>query len=155
MRNVFLVLAALLSGAASAAPTPAVKLEAVTVHLYLEGSGQLSSDVLSVPEFFARNFTPMGVGIPDGEKFHTFLVRLSFVAPKESYERGSLAEVRISNEQTGKVVLSRTVKGIYVGPTKRAYVPIFIEGHECEPMILEVKSADKTFKKQLPFSCGE
>jgi hypothetical protein len=150
-----LLLAAGLSGASFAAPKPKVELNSVTVHLFLESSGELSQDITSVPEFLAWNFMPMGKGVPDGEKFHAFLIRVGFYSTYEAFEPGVVAEVRVTNKETGKPILSRTIRGIYVGRSQTSHVPIFVDGHECEQILIEVISPAKTIKKELPFACGE
>jgi len=49
-----------------------VKLESVSVHLFLEKSGDLSQDILTTNEFMSHNFRPFGDGIPANEIFHDF-----------------------------------------------------------------------------------
>jgi hypothetical protein len=151
-----LLLVALLTGAAGAASPYGVELDSVTVHLFLESSGELSRDVTSVPDFMAANFEPMGQGIPNGERFHSFLIKVTFRATGEVWEPGVVAEVRVINKRTGKRILSRTIRGVYVGRSQHlSHVPIFVEGHECEQLVIEVRSPEKTIKKELPFACFE
>lgn len=155
------LLALLLASASVIAAPPVgtkdpVKLDAVTVHLFLEKSGQLSPDITSMNSFSCRNFAPSGDGLPEGERFHSFLIKLAFSAPKESFSGATVAVVKLINNKTRKVILSRTIRNLYVGPNKQSFVGIFVEeGHECDNMTVDVVSSDQKIVKEIPFTCGE
>ena len=129
------------------------KLLDVTVHLLFEHSGRVSDDGGSVKDFGSFNFMSFGTGVPQ-DQFHSFLIRLAFSSPSELYEEGVVATVRLINE--GKdVVFKRTLKGLYFAQTPKNHVWIFVDGHVCEPVTLEVTAFDRVVKKDLAFSCGE
>jgi len=158
-RSMFLtwvtLLVAVLSTAVEATSPSEIELDSVSVHLFLEDSGELSRDVTSIPDFLAWNFHPIGEGIPDGERFHSFLVKVSFYSTYDAFEPGVVAQVKITNKETGKQILARTIRGVYVGQSQISHVAVFVDGHECEQLIVEVTSPKKTIKKTLRFSCGE
>lgn len=141
----------LCSSLAWGAETP--KLLDVTVHLLFEHSGRVSDDVSSIADFGSFNFMSFGTGVPQ-DQFRSFLIRLAFEVPSERYEEGTVATVRLINE--GKdAVFQQTLPGVHFAKPPKNYVWIFVEGHVCEPVTLEVTSFGRVVKKDLAFSCGE
>lgn len=133
------------------AETP--RLQDVTVHLLFEHSGRVSDDVTSVKDFGSWNFMPFGTGVPD-DQFRSFLIRLAFEVPSQRYEEGTVATVRLISE--GKEpVFQQTLQGMDFAKPPTNYAWIFVEGHVCEPVTLEVTSFGRVIKKDLPFACGE
>lgn len=130
----------------------APKLQDATVHLLFEHSGRVSDDVTSVKDFGSFNFMAFGTGVPE-DQFRSFLIRLAFAAPSERYEEGTVATVRLLNEKND-AVFQQTLQGVHF-VTPKNYVWIFVEGHVCEPLTLEVASFGRTVKKDLAFACGE
>ncbi len=152
------VLALLLACFASTAPSAAavsVTLDAVTVHLFLETSGQLSADVTSMGFFETRNSKALGSDLPENEMYDSFLVKSAFSAGQETFQPGPIATLRITAKKTRKVIVARTIRDLYVGPSGKTYVPIFVAGRQCEPIAIEVKSGARAIRKELEFTCGE
>jgi len=148
------ILSLLVSSVSPALAVSPVNLEGVTVHLFLEASGEFSRDVASIP-FEGRNSKPFGVGLPENETFDSLLIKVAFSAPGEHYEPGVVATIRILGKRTGKAFVNRTVRGLYVGPSGRTHVPVFVASRPCEPLTIEVRSGGQSIRKTLEFSCGE
>jgi hypothetical protein len=155
MRTEVLTLLLVCLLAAPAIAASPVTLEAVTVHVFLETSGHLSADVTSMRFFETRNGMALGSDLPDEEMYDSFLVKLAFSAPRETFQPGSIATVRITAKKTGRIVLVRTIRDLYVGPAGRTHIPIFVAGRQCEPVAIEVRSAARTIRKEVEFTCGE
>lgn len=152
MKAIMVVLFLAISSAAGASEQ--VKLDAVSVHLFYERSGQLSPDITNIREFGTHNFHPFGEGVPDEEIFHSFLIKLSFSAPKETFEPGLVATLRLTNDEK-KVILKREIRSLYIPESGRINKGLWVEGHECEMLTLEVTDNGQTVTKRLPFHCGE
>lgn len=146
--------ALLFMAAASARSAQPIDLDGVSIHLFFQGAGALSEDVTTVKEFGAWNFHPFGEGIEDTETFHSFLIKVAFSAPSEIFEPGVVATVRVTNDKK-QVILKRDIRSLYIPATRKAHVAIWVEGHECEMLNIEVKSLSKVITKRLPFACGE
>ena len=133
-----------------------VQLSSVSVHLFLTASGTFTDDVTAMKGFGARNFTPFADGQDFGhDTFHAVLVKVAFTSQGETFEKGQVAQLTVSDSKTGKVILKRSIAGLYVGPGGRSVVPVLINGHECQELRVEVKSGGTTIQRQLPFKCGE
>ena len=150
------VLCALVAALPVVAVASPIELSAVTVHLFLDGTGEFTSDVTDMKGFGARNFRPFADGQDFGaNNFHSLLVKILFTAPVETLENGRVAELTVSNVDTGKIILRRTISGVYVGANGRTTIPILLSGHECDALQIVVKSSTTTIRKHLAFRCAE
>jgi hypothetical protein len=146
------VLAIVTSSVQARAP---VTLSAVSAHLFLENTGELSADVWSMSEFYAVNGRPDVGDFPENSRFSSFVIKLRFQASGEAFEPKVVAEVRLTDKKTKKVIVNQSVRGVYIGPSGITFVPIYVEHHECDWLIVEVRSGGKVVTKELPFVCGE
>jgi hypothetical protein len=106
--------------------------------------------------FGARNFTPFADGHDfKNDKFHSVLLKVVFTSPVEAFEKGVVAQLTVFDWDTGKVVLERSISGLYIGPNGKTTVPFLISGHECHGWRVKVKSGSKEIQKNLAFTCGE
>jgi hypothetical protein len=151
--SLFVALA--LIGSSLSDTQPEVRLEKVSIHLFLEKSGEMSADVTSIPGFFTRNFAVFGEGMPDDERFHSFLIKVWFSADAETFRSGEQARLVIRRAETGRKVLESSIENVYVGPNRHTARPFLVSGHECEPLVVEVRSHDKLITNSLPFRCAE
>jgi len=132
-----------------------VKVNNVSVHLFLEKSGTFSKDITTMKEFLTHNFRPMGDSIPEGEIFHSYLIKIRFSSDEEVFSKGKVANVKVVNDKDNSVVIDQPITDVYIGPEKLLYKSIFVSGHECDFQTLVVRSKGKTISKKLPFHCGE
>jgi hypothetical protein len=149
-----LAAAVLLAASLFASAGGPVILASVTVHLFYERSGALSPDITTIKEFGSWNFSPFGEGVPGDESFHAFLIKLEFSAPKATFEPGLVATVQVTNDNK-QVIFKREIRGLYVPESGRTYRAVWVDGHECEALNVEVKSAAQMVTKRLRFACGE
>jgi hypothetical protein len=141
---------------AFAAPSAQIELSSVSVHLFLDSTGEFTNDVTIMRGFGARNFRPFADGEDfGGSNFHALLVKITFKAPVETYEKTEIAQVTLSDADTKKPILRQAISNLYIGANGRTTVPIFVSGHECQTIKVVVKSGETSIQKVLPFSCGE
>jgi hypothetical protein len=131
-----------------------INLESVSVRLFLQRSGMLSTDVTSVADFGSWNSEPRGKGIPEGERFDAALIILRFHAAGEVFAKGEQARLTVIGD-AGKVVMSSRIRDVYVGPEGITHLAFFLPETSCTRVQIRVVSGGKTVKKTLPFSCGE
>ena len=105
--------------------------------------------------FLTHNFRPIGDAIPDGEIFHSYLIKVQLSSNKEVFTEGKVANIKVVNDKDNKVVIDLPIENVYIGPEKLLYKGIFVTGHECDFQTLIVRSKGKTISKKLPFHCGE
>ena len=54
-----------------------------------------------------------------------------------------------------KEILKREIRDLYVPGSGSITKGLWVEGHECEMLDLEVSANGQTATKRLPFHCGE
>src|SRR5262245_4392351 len=86
----------------------AVRLENVPVLLFRENTVQLSDDVTSMQGFVAWNYKPSGGSFTDHDRFHSFLIKVSFLADGETFQTGEQARVRLKDVDTSKTVIDQS-----------------------------------------------
>src|SRR5262245_57533208 len=79
-----------------------IRLEGVSVHLFLEKSGSLSRDVTAVKDFQSWNFVPSGTGIPDDERFNDILIKVELGSSREIFAKGRQGKISLSSAENGK-----------------------------------------------------
>jgi hypothetical protein len=132
-----------------------VRLEKVSVHLYLENTGTLSEDVTAVSGFYAQNFRPFGTGFSDNDRFSSFLIKVSLSSDVQTFQPGEQARVIVKSEKTGKMVFELPIKGVLIGGDRRTVKTVLVSGYGCEPLVVEVQGRPKSITKMLPFKCSE
>ena len=153
--TVFWIGCLVLTSAALSAEESAVRLDKISIHLFLENSGTLSDDVTSIFGFSAWNFRPSGIGFSDNDRFHSFLIKVWLSSERETFQTSEQARVLVRSEKTGKVLFESTIKGVHIGKEGRTVKPLLVSGYVCEPLIVEVRGRPKSITKILPFKCGE
>jgi hypothetical protein len=132
-----------------------VRLEKVSVHLFLENTGGLSDDVTSVSGFYARDSRPFGSGFSENDRFSSFLIKVSLSSDVQTFQPGEQARVMVKSEKTGKMIFEFPIKGVLIGKDRRAVKTVLISGYACEPLVVEVQSRPKSITKILRFNCAE
>jgi hypothetical protein len=152
---IFLIDFLALTSASVWAEESSIRLEKISIHLFLENSGVLSDDITSISGFSAWNFRPSGLSFSDDDRFHSFLIKVWFFSEREHFQAGEQARVLLRSEKTGKVLFESTIKELYIGKDGRTVKPFLISGYVCEPLVVEVRGRPKTITKILPFKCSE
>lgn len=132
-----------------------VKLDDFSVYLHLEKSGILSQDVTTTGEFFTQNFHPFGVGIPENELFHDFLIQVKLTSDSEVYQPGNVATVEVMSEAEKSIIKEEVISNVYIGPEKGINKAVWISGQGCQSLLVTVSTQSKSITKRLPFHCGE
>src|SRR5262245_30584800 len=128
------IIAALVALSAGRPAEPPIRVEKVSVHLFLENSGEFSDDITVMPEFFTWNFKPVGDSFTDQDRFHSFLIKVWLRADGEAFHSDEQARVRLRDEESGKNILEFPIKNVYVGKEGRTVVGVFVQNHECSPL---------------------
>lgn len=152
--SAWLLVTALGATHASAGPAEGIRLENISVHLFLEKSGSFSRDVTTMKDFRSWNFVPFGAGIPEGERFDDILVKIALGSPKEVFAKGRQGELSLVSAENGKPVETKAIDDVYLNDGK-SYRAFYISGVACKPLVLTATVGGKTVRKDLPFRCGE
>jgi hypothetical protein len=136
----------------SAAPAQPVTLTAVKAQLYYEGTGRLSPDIISMPDFVTRNI-PIGEGSAE-ENANDMLVTVQLRA--KSQENISQL-LRITIRGNGNRILSD--RSFRAGLTSKAGViwkAVWVRDIGCEgPVRIDVSFGQQKMSHKLNFKCGE
>ena len=143
------------TSAAFSAEKDSVRLDKVSIHLFLENSGVLSDDVTSVGDFSTWNSSPLGTLFSPDDRFNSFLIKVWLSSDRETFQAGEQGRVVVKSEKTGKVLFESGIKQVYIPKDGRTVVPVLYSGYHCDPLVVEVRSSAKTITKKLPFKCGE
>lgn len=138
---------------ASAGPADDVRLEGVSVHLFLEKSGSFSGDVTAAKDFQSWNFVPSGAGIPDDERFDDILIKVELGSSNEVFAKGRLGKISLSSAENGKLVETKPIGDLYLNG--KGYRAFYVSGVACKPLVLTATLGKKAIRKDLPFRCGE
>jgi hypothetical protein len=147
-----------LAAAGVAAPARAqdrAGLGEVAIYVFLEKSGRFSVDISKMADFSAGQFSPMGPGIPEGERFDSIFIRVELTAPKEIFAKGPQATVTVTHSKTKRVISRTVLADVYVGPERRVYKGVYVDRVGCAPMDIVVQAGAKRFARSLPVHCGE
>lgn len=135
-------------------PAVALTLEAVSVHLFLEGSGTLSGDATGTPGISGANMRAMLPG-DKTEPFHDFLVKVTLGAKGEAFARGRQATVSIIDVKTKRAIETHGISDVYIGADGRIVKAIWVRDRMCQALEVRVTAGPKTISRQLNFHCGE
>jgi len=155
-RAMIAVLMALwLTGPAALAQDDKLSLHAVSIHLFLEKSGEFSHDITQAPGVGAWNFRPISGDVDSDESFHSYLIKVTFRSGGEAYAEGEQATLVISEVESGTVLVTETIRDVYIGPSGQVTKPFLIHDQVCGPLRVDVSDDEKTITNRLQFACGE
>lgn len=149
-----LILLPLLAGPASAQ----VSIVDIRAQLFLERSGRLSRNLVGTDAVF---FNTIIGGGDAGEPAEALLVTVVFAGPPDSRSSDTDARefaavtVRDARENSGKVLASRSFRGLLFGESGRVHKPILLENVTCTRLEIEARSGASVKTAQLDFRCGE
>ena len=149
------VVAFWLSGPAAHAQDDKLSLDSVSIHLFLENSGEFSADITRAPGAGAWNSRPISGNVDYDERFHSYLIKVTFRSDGEVYAEGEQATLIISEVESGKILFTESIRNVYIGPGGRMTKPFLIHDLLCGPLRVDVRDREKTITNQLEFACGE
>jgi hypothetical protein len=141
----------------SSAPVLAqeIKLGDVRAHLYLEGSGKLSDDVLTLKDAKLTNL-PRGEGV-FGEPVNTVIINVGLLGAKNSQPKFASAMVNITTtNRTGqKKTETRPLLGLVFNTEGRVNRAVVLENVTCSKVEIEVKTRGASKRANLDFECTD
>jgi hypothetical protein len=132
-----------------------VRITDMKAHLFLEGSGQLSGDLLAMTSPQLRN-VPRGQG-EGGEPATAVLFKVTLSGQKNTAPRYAAANVKITQtSRTGqKALTNKALEGFVFGADGTVTRPIMLENATCQQIEVEVRTPRSSRKASLDFTCDE
>jgi len=159
MKSALAFLAVLLLTAATLcradAPKKPVHVKQVSVHLFLIPLGVFSDDVTQMKGFGARNFKPFGSGIPENQRFDSFLIKVRLESGGEQYVKGRIGTIEVRSQKSRQIIERQHIRDLYIGPEGETATAMLIRDHVCEPLLVSVRLAQQRIEQTLSFTCGE
>ena len=144
-----------LSGPAAHAQDDTLSLDSVSIHLFLEKSGEFSPDITQAPGVGAWNFRPISGDVDYDERFHSYLIKVTFRSRGEVFAEDEQATLIISEVESGKILFTESIRNVDIGPSGQVTKPFLIHDLVCGPLRVDVRDQEKTITNQLEFACGE
>jgi hypothetical protein len=140
---------------ASAASAQEIRLGDVKAQLWLEGSGRLSEDVLSMSNPKLANL-PRGEGV-FGEPANTVVITVQFLGAKNTQPKHASANVNvITLNRTGQRRMeARPQLGFVFGESGTVSRAIILENITCSKVEVEVKVRSQVKRAKLDFACSD
>lgn len=130
-------------------------VQAVSVHLLLNPSGELSRDVLALEDFGSWNFHPLSKDLPQDQRFTEFLIKVRLSSTGETFRKGTVGAIEVRSKNRKALVARVSLKDIYVGPERETVTALLVRDRVCEPLIVTVVADKSRLARELPFKCGE
>lgn len=132
-----------------------LKLGDIRAHLYLESSGKLSDDIISIKGAKLINL-PRGEGI-FAEPVNTVIINISLLGSRNSQPKFSTAMVNITTtNRTGqKKTETRPLMGLVFGEEGRVNRAVVLENITCSKVEVEVKTRNASKRVNLDFECTD
>jgi hypothetical protein len=148
-------LAFLMAGLASQASAQDIRIGELRAHLYLEGSGRLSEDILTMKAPKLVNL-PRGEGVFN-EPVNTMIFNVGLLGAKNSQPKFATALVNITTtNRTGQRKTEvKPILGLVFGDEGRVNRAIVLENITCSKVEIEVKSKGLSKKVSLNFECND
>lgn len=151
----FALAATLFAVPTSMAAAQPVAVQSLSVHLVLTPSGELSEDIAAMPAFSSWNFRAVVPLRPLDQQFNSFLVKVRLESANEVFQKGQVGRVVVSSIKTKKVLFSSQIVNVYIPREGQTVVAKLVEGHVCEPVIVEASVGKSAIRKEIAFQCGE
>jgi hypothetical protein len=153
MRRFLLILACLFTwpaAAQQAAPRAApIRIGEVRVHLFQEGTGTLSENLLG------RNPRVLGNVIIADDPANAFLVIVRLDGPPDSFQERAELQITVRTQGPRPGTVERRFSGLLFGRTGRVHKAIMVHDQVCAPADIEVRIGRETRRATLGFRCGE
>jgi hypothetical protein len=145
----------LMAWCASAFAAESITVDGVSVHLLLTPSGDFTSDVTEIKDFESWNFSPIMPGIPDGQEFHSYLIKVRLSAKSEAYVKGRLGWIKVKSKERGRILAKQDISNVYFPITRQAVIGFFVQGNVCESVAITASTKTSHITKEVLFECGE
>ena len=139
----------------TAQATESVIVKNVSVHLFLTPSGEFSPDVSGVKNFQSWNFSPIMEGIPDGQRFYSYLIKVRLSTKAETFLKNEIGVIEVKSKEQKRILAKQKISDVYFPHKGEAVVGFFIQGNVCEPVLITAKTKTSTMSKEIIFACGE
>lgn len=132
-----------------------VTIKSLSVHLFLTPSGEFSPDVTEIKDFESWNFSPNMEGIPDGQEFRSYFIKVRLGTKSEAFIEGKVVEIEIKSKERKKTLVRQAISNIYFPYKGETAVGFFVQDNVCEPVIITAKTKTSMATKEVLFVCGE
>jgi len=132
-----------------------VTVKNVSVHLFLTPSGEFSPDITEVKNFESWNFSPIMEGIPEGQSFYSYLIKVRLGTKAEAFLKGEIGVIEVRSKERKRILAKQTISNVYFPYKSEAVVGFFVQGNVCEPVLITAKTKASTVTKEVLFECGE
>jgi hypothetical protein len=148
-------LAFCMAGISTVASAQEIRIGDLRAHLYLESSGKLSDDILTIKSPKLVNL-PRGEGIFN-EPANTVIFNVGLLGAKNTQPKFATAQVNITTtNRTGQRKTEvRPILGMVFGEEGKVNRAIVLENITCSKVDIEVKSRGLSKKATLEFECTE
>jgi hypothetical protein len=148
-------LAFCVAGISTASSAQDIRIGDIKAHLYLESSGKLSDDILSMKSPKLVNL-PRGEGLFN-EPVNTVIFNVGLLGAKNTQPKFATAQVNIvTTNRTGQRKTEvRPILGMVFGEEGKLNRPIVLENITCSKVEIEVKSKGLSKRASLEFECTE
>jgi hypothetical protein len=144
-----------LAGTSTAASAQDIRIGDIKAYLYLESSGKLSDDILSMKSPKLMNL-PRGEGLFN-EPINTVIFNVGLLGAKNTQPKFATAQVNITTtNRTGQRKTEvRPILGMVFGEEGKLNRPIVLENITCSKVEIEVKTKGLSKRSSLEFECTE
>lgn len=126
-----------------------------SVQLLLTPSGEFTPDVTEIKDFESWNFSPIMTGIPDGQRFYSYLIKVRLSTNTEAYVKGKLGSIEVKSKERGRILAKQDIANVYFPFRGEAVVGFFVQGNVCEPVAITARTKTSHITKEVLFECGE
>ncbi len=132
-----------------------VRLGDIRAHVYLENSGKLSDDILTLKNPKLSNL-PRGEGV-FAEPANTVVFNVSLLGAKNSQPKfaSALVNITTTNRTGQKRTETRPLLGFVFGEDGKVNRPVVLDNVTCSKIEIEVKARGASKRATLDFSCTD
>jgi hypothetical protein len=132
-----------------------IRLGDIRAHVYLENSGKLSDDILTLKSPKLSNL-PRGEGV-FAEPANTVVFNVGLLGAKNSQPKfaSALVNITTTNRTGQKKTETRPLMGFVFGEDGKVNRPIVLDNVTCSKVEIEVKTRGASKRANLDFSCTD
>jgi hypothetical protein len=141
--------------ATSSALSQEIRIGDIRAHVYLESSGKLSDDLLTLKNPSLNNL-PRGEGV-FSEPANTVIFNIGLLGAKNSQPKfaSALVNVTTTNRTGQKKTETRPLMGFVFGEDGKVNRPLVLDNITCSKVEIEVKARNASKRASLDFSCTD
>jgi hypothetical protein len=132
-----------------------VRLGDIRAHVYLENSGRLSDDILTLKNPNLSNL-PRGEGV-FAEPANTVVFNVGLLGARNSQPKfaSALVNITTTNRTGQKKTETRPLMGFVFGEDGKVNRPVVLDNVTCSKVEIEVKARGASKRASLDFSCTD